>query len=82
MNYQFTPRQTQYYTRAGAYLGLIEKNNETKKYHLTSDAVNIMKMSYRQKYLAIAEKIISHKVFNLSLNEYLENGVRPEKEQV
>ncbi len=66
-NYEFDPRQTQYYTAAGRYLGLIDKYSDgvTKEttYSLTDIGRAILGKSYKAKYLALAEKIMEHAVF-------------------
>jgi hypothetical protein len=74
-NYDFDPRQTNYYTSAGKYLGLIAGNYE--EYRITKLGVSIMKLSHKAKYLYLAKTILSHKAFNKVCAEYLNLGVRP-----
>jgi hypothetical protein len=87
-NYNFDARQTQYYTTAAMYLGLVEKYvGEGKpfpniKFTLTSKGQKIMKMPYKQKYLALVKCILEHGAFNQVLKEYFENGYPPEQERV
>ncbi|MGB3513069.1 MAG: translation elongation factor [Microcoleaceae cyanobacterium] len=60
-NYQFDSRQTDYYTSAGKYLGLIEKYG--KIFTLTDEAKNIFRKVNKFKYLDLIKKILEHKAF-------------------
>jgi hypothetical protein len=64
-NYNFTTRQTDYYSNAGRYLGLIKKENIDGNigYTLTAKTRRIMSKPYKEKYLAIITSILEHKVF-------------------
>lgn len=84
LNYAFTPRQTNYYTDAGRYLGLIEKetiDNEIT-FSLTCEGRRIMKSPYRPRQLAFVAKIISHTVFNEALRQHLQQGYPLVKEDI
>lgn len=72
-------RQTNYYTSAGIYLGLIEKRTEDGLiiYYLSDEGKRIMKLKYKQKYLAIAEKILQNPSFNKAFSVYLQQGYSP-----
>ncbi len=80
--YQFNMRQTDYYTNAGIYLGLIEKykkRNLTMKktfvyYRLSSNGKKIMQMDLKNRYLAIAKQILQHEAFHKVMCGYLENN--------
>ncbi|NEQ40915.1 MAG: hypothetical protein F6K40_33755 [Okeania sp. SIO3I5] len=61
-NYQFDKRQTNYYTSAGIYLGLIEKQG--KIFTLTDEAKDILRQPHKLKYLKLIETILAHEVFN------------------
>lgn len=67
--YDFDQRQAQYYSRAGMYLGLIT-DVDVGTVGLTTLGRRIMSMRSKQKYLAIAECILQHKVFNDVLQLY------------
>lgn len=85
MNYDFDERQTNYYTSAGMYLGLIDKyKNENKEvmYALTRKGRDIMLLRTRDKFLKLAESILAHKPFYLALSQYFTTGVVPEKQKV
>jgi hypothetical protein len=79
-NYDFDPRQTNYYTSAGKYLGLIAGSSE--EYSLSKHGAQIMRMSHKAKYLALAKTILAHKVFADTCRVYLSSGRRPKKEDV
>lgn len=83
-NYAFTPRQTNYYTDAGRYLGLIEKKTIDDEiiFSLTTEGYRIMKLPYRQRQLAFVEKILSHRVFNEALKDRLGHGDAPTEEDI
>lgn len=84
INYAFAPRQTDYYTSAGRYLGLIERYRENNQtfFSLTAKGQTIMRLKYKLRQLALTELILKHKAFNDTLKLYLEQYERPSKEQV
>jgi len=66
--YAFDIRQTNYYTDAARYLGLVERTYEyrggrTPIYLLTALGKTIMGLSYKQRQLALCKCILEHKVF-------------------
>ncbi len=79
-NYQFDQRQTGYYTSAGKYLGLIEKQD--KIFTLTNEAKDILRQPQKLKYLKLIETILAHEVFNRAFKLSLEIGDIPSKEQI
>ncbi|MCH3972393.1 MAG: transcriptional regulator [Oscillospiraceae bacterium] len=82
--YAFDVRQTNYYTDAGRYLGLIHKNEEKRmpSYSLTKLGKQILQCSFKQRQLAYCKQILSHQVFHLTLEKYFENGVMPSKDEI
>ncbi len=82
--FEFDPRQTQYYTRAAMYLGLIDKCSKGKNivYKLSSIGEETMKMKYVQRQLEFVKLILSHKVFNISFKQFLCAGSPPSKKEV
>lgn len=84
LNYAFTSRQTNYYTDAGRYLGLIEKGyiDTEISFCLSADGRRIMDLPYRQKQLSFVEKIVSHKTFNEALRYYINRGTPPSSDEV
>ncbi|MDD2502866.1 MAG: transcriptional regulator [Clostridia bacterium] len=83
-NYAFTPRQTNYYTDAGRYLGLIEKSMIDREvtFSLSIEGQKIMQLSYRPRQLAFVRKIISHQIFNEALRHHLNQGYAPTKDTI
>jgi hypothetical protein len=83
-NYAFNARQTNYYTDAGRYLGLITKRNEQRapSYSLSEIGRNILKKPYKSRQLQLAGLILAHQVFKETLRKYLESGAMPAKVEV
>ncbi len=78
--YDFDARQTNYYTDAARYLGLLEKTSESKNPSYTSSEMGrrILNMNYKQRQLAFCKQILAHRVFNKILRIYFERGIMPE----
>ncbi len=84
-NYNFTNRQTGYYTNACLYLMLIEKGKNEQGdivYYLSEMGKSLFNKTNRERNLKYTELILSHKPFRLALLDYLDNQVRPEKESI
>ena len=84
LNYDFDPRQTNYYTDAGRYLGLIDRKRgeDGVIYFLTSEGRNIFKLKYRERQLKYVELIFRHKVFRKCFKECLISSQIPTKREV
>ena len=84
--YQFDRRQTDYYTNAGLYIGLIEnyKDSLTKKgtFCLTSEGRSILNKRPKFKYLDLINKILEKKVFYLVFELTLKQGDIPPKDAI
>ncbi|MCI7012457.1 MAG: transcriptional regulator [Clostridium sp.] len=82
--YAFDSRQTDYYTGAAMYLGLVEKTQEKGEpiYRLSDNGRKIMKMGYKQRQLALCRCVLSHGSFADTLKAYFETGVMPEKKEI
>lgn len=75
VNYDFDVRQTNYYTDAARYLGLVDKKrNDGILFNLTSKGRSILSLGYKQRQLAFCESILSHKVFAESLRLWFGQG--------
>lgn len=63
--YAFDIRQTNYYTDAARYLGLVNKKREGIRpiYSLSDFGRRIMKLNYKQRQLALCKCILEHEVF-------------------
>lgn len=85
LNYDFDERQTNYYTSAGMYLGLIDKyENEERKpmFTLTGLGNRIMKLGTKNKFITLVELILEHEPFYRVFEEYLRTNQLPRKEKV
>lgn len=82
--YAFDARQTNYYTDAARYLGLVEKarENGVPLYKLTETGRTILKMGYKQRQLAFCSCILSHGAFADTLVSYFTTGVMPQKNDI
>ncbi|MEG1363454.1 MAG: transcriptional regulator [Clostridia bacterium] len=74
-NYAFDERQTNYYTDAANYLGLINKKTLNKNivFYLTKKGEDILKLNYISKQLEFVKLILQHKVFKDTLELYFKN---------
>lgn len=83
--YAFDERQTNYYTDAGRYLGLINKAQDQSGkivFNLTNLGVHIMGLEFRERQLAIVRQILKHKAFNETLKVHLQCGEMPDCQTV
>lgn len=84
-NYAFDKRQTNYYTDAARYLGLIEKcriKKGTIIFGLTKKGQNILNTRYKNRQLLLVKSILEHKVFNECINLYFENSKAPTSNEI
>lgn len=77
-------RQTNYYTSALRYLGLINKIKDSKPatYYINKEGRRIMELPYKQKYLSIVEKILQNPSFNEALRLYLNRAEAPDSRSI
>jgi hypothetical protein len=83
-NYDFNVRQTNYYTDAGRYLGLIDKKQENGEiiYFLTENGQKLFNLSIIDRQQKFIELILSHLVFNKALNFYFKKTEAPNKDEI
>lgn len=83
-NYDFDIRQTNYYTDAGRYLGLIDKQNTNgdAQYVLTAKGRQLFDQPIVQRNHAFIELISSHSAFKEVLKTYLQQGEIPDKDAI
>ncbi len=83
-NYDFDPRQTNYYTDAGRYLGLIGKKRENNAivFYLTDEGRRLFKLRHKARQLQLAELILQHKPFYETLKRCLRFDAMPPKEEI
>lgn len=80
-NYAFDERQTNYYTDAGRYLGLInkERKDNNRVFDLTETCRKIFNLRYKQRQLEFVKIILNHKAFYEYLKLYFEKSTPPSK---
>lgn len=85
-NYDFDSRQTDYYSNAGKYLGLIEigKDHITKQVgcYLTRLGKQVFNLNLFDRQKEFVKLIVLHSAFKHTLKSYLENGEIPTKEEI
>jgi hypothetical protein len=77
--YAFDARQTNYYTDAARYLGLLEKRHENgiPIYRLSKTGKHILNLRFKQRQLAYCNCILSHRAFKETFRKYLKYGTMP-----
>jgi len=82
--YAFDARQTNYYTDAARYLGLLEKKKDgiMPIYRLSETGRRILNLNFKQRQLAYCNCILSHKAFRNTLQKYFESGNMPQTEEI
>lgn len=82
-NYEFVVRQTNYYTDAAIYLGLIKKyGKRIKKFELTDLGKRILSLNYKSRQVEFAKLILSHKVFHMTIENYFEKAEMPSDDEI
>ena len=83
-NYDFDHRQTDYYSNAAKYLGLIEtiRENQQVGCTLTQDGFRIFNLPIVERQLEFVKLILSHTVFQNTLKLYFDKGNVPTKDEV
>ncbi len=85
-NYNFDARQTDYYSNAGKYLGLINDGQDplTKQIgcFLTTKGKQVFSLNLIDRQIEFIKLIVSHTVFKQALKEHLETGEMPDKEVI
>ncbi|MFT4155405.1 hypothetical protein [Parafilimonas sp.] len=79
-------RQTDYYSNAGKYLGLVDVGKDTVSGQvgcfLTNKGKQVFNMNLIDRQKEFAKLIISHAAFKQTLKTYLDNGEMPGKENI
>ena len=83
-NYAFDARQTNYYTDAGRYLGLVDKYKKDDEicFGLTDEGKRALSLDYKNRQLVFVRLILAHSVFRDVLNLFFKEGKLPNKENV
>lgn len=84
VNYDFDVRQTNYYTDAGRYLGLIDKSKENGEvnYFLTDSGKRIFNLNITDRQIEFFKLILSHRVFNRVIKSYFEISGQPSRNEI
>jgi len=84
--YAFDVRQTNYYTDAARYLGLLEKCNnaddQKPTYTLSEQGKCVMHLNYKQRQLALCKLILQHRAFKDTFDLWLQTGAIPSKGEI
>lgn len=83
-NYDFDSRQTDYYSNAGKYLGLIDTGRENDQIvcFLSKKGKQIFTLSIFDRQLEFFRLILSHTAFRKTLKLYFEKGTNPTKDEI
>lgn len=84
-NYDFDIRQTNYYTDACRYLGLVDKERERidgVKYFLTDKGKSIFKLNLKNRNLFFINCILEKRAFNETFKECLDKLELPSKNRI
>lgn len=85
-NYQFDERQTNYYTDAARYLGLLNKylNPITKEvtFSLTTEGSSLLKSRHKIKTLNLIKKILQYQVFYKTFEATVSIGAIPHTKEI
>ena len=83
-NYDFDHRQTDYYSNAAKYLGLIEGRCENQQIGctLTQDGIRIFNLPIVERQLEFVRLILSRAAFKNTLKLYFDKGDVPTKDEV
>lgn len=85
-NYDFDGRQTDYYSNAGKYLGLVDTGRDPLTEQigcfLTTKGKQVFNLNLIDRQKEFVRLILSHKAFKETLKLYLDNGEIPNKETI
>jgi hypothetical protein len=85
-SYDFDARQTDYYSNAGKYLGVLETGKDSLSgqigCYLTNKGKQIFNTNLIDRQKEFVKIIISHSAFKQTLKLYLENGEMPNKNEI
>ena len=82
--YAFDARQTNYYTDAARYLGLLKQTVQGRPpaYCLSDEGKKTLNLSYKQRQLAYCELILSQRPFKEVLQKYFDTGEFPTNDEI
>lgn len=90
--FNFDPRQTDYYFNAGKYLGFLEEDTinveendeiiEKVAIKLSSKGKKLFNISYKQRQLEFVKAILEHKVFDATFSDFININGKLQKEKI
>jgi hypothetical protein len=80
--YTFETRQARYYSDAGRYLGLIEKDEKEKIFNLTEKGYRIFNLNLKNRQLELVKCILEHEAFFRTYELWLKNYDVPSKDEI
>lgn len=83
--YDFDGRQTNYYTDAARYLGLLYRKYEDGRkpvYSLTTFGKYVMNLKYKQRQLLLCKTILQHGVFKTTFELWTRKGAMPDTDTI
>ena len=82
--YDFDVRQTNYYTDAARYLGLLEKERVGGQivYSLSPTGKQLFQLSILERQIKFIRLLLSHQAFNRTLTLYFEKNSMPTKAEI
>lgn len=83
-NYDFDSRQTDYYSNAGKYLGLLnsKSDNGQRICYLTPKGNQVFNLSIVDRQIEFVKLILSHITFKQTLKLYFDSGNVPTRESI
>ena len=85
-NYDFDTRQTDYYSNAGKYLGLLETSRDIESGQvgcsLSAKGRQVFNLNLIDRQKEFVKLIVCHSSFKQSLKQYLNNGEIPSKDDI
>ena len=82
--YAFDPRQTDYYTNAALYLGLLDKTKQDSSlvFTLSNTGSTLLQKKYKDRQLSFCKLILCHKAFHDALALYFNTGSLPTFDEI
>lgn len=84
--YGYDPRQTNYYTDAARFLGLVDKSTDDATgdiiFELSEAGRALMSQQPRMRYLGLIERILQHEIFYQSFLLSLQRGTIPDSRAI
>lgn len=76
--FEFEPRQGNYYIAAARYLDLITKGEKVGEYQLAANGIMALQLTTKERNRMLIEAVLKHKAFYETYKYYIENEEMPE----